>query len=128
MTAGSSSALVAGCILNCRPTASAAAALRNARSTVSYTDIPSHSYPVPQLSRPTAARFPGHHLAEAYPMRGPTLGLAMAADPRALSGKGRRHSVQANSCTPGGIRTPDTRFRRPVLWSTELLGRQPLKI
>src|SRR2546428_5930167 len=31
-------------------------------------------------------------------------------------------------CTPGGIRTPDTRFRRPVLWSTELLGRQPLKI
>ncbi len=26
---------------------------------------------------------------------------------------------------PGGIRTPDTRFRRPMLWSTELRARGP---
>ena len=30
-----------------------------------------------------------------------------------------------DSGAPGGIRTPDTRFRRPMLWSTELRARGP---
>ena len=43
------------------------------------------------------------------------------------SARTRRCSVarRCGSGAPGGIRTPDTRFRRPMLWSTELRARGP---
>ena len=36
---------------------------------------------------------------------------------------GRSRSKRTEAGAPGGIRTPDTRFRRPMLWSTELRAR-----
>ena len=44
---------------------------------------------------------------------------------RPTTGRPARSPTRSCSGAPGGIRTPDTRFRRPMLWSTELRARGP---